>query len=208
MRTIAAILLAAATAVCAAPPATIALPPPDTKTGMPLMQALAKRHSTREFAAKPLPLDVLSNLLWAADGVNRPDGHRTAPSAMNWQTVDVYVVLPDAAYLYNAKDHRLELVAAGDLRPLTGRQPFPATAPLNLVYVSDFAKMRGVSDADRLLYGGAETGFIGQNAYLYCASAGLNTVVRAMIDRDALAKPLRLRPDQRITLSQTVGYPR
>ena len=207
MKTPAFILLAAATVACAAPPATITLPAPDTKAGMPLMQALNARRSDREFSPKTLPLDVLANLLWAADGINRPDGRRTAPSANNHQTIDVYAVFADAAYLYNAKERRLELVATGDLRAATGLQAYVATAPLNLVYVSDYAKMPNASESDKQFLGGAETGFIGQNVYLYCASEGLATVIRASVNREPLAKALKLRPEQRITLAQTVGYP-
>jgi SagB-type dehydrogenase family enzyme len=203
-----ALLLLAATAACAAPPATIALPDADTKGGVPLMKALSARSSGREFSDRTLSTGTLANLLWAADGVNRPDGRRTAPSANNHQTIDVYAVLPDGAYFYNAKERRLELVAAGDLRAATGMQAFVGTAPLNLVYVSDYAKMPGASDSDKMFLAGAETGFIGQNVYLYCASEGLTTVIRAMVNRDALAKALKLRPDQKVTLSQTVGYPK
>jgi len=203
-----AFLLVTATVAWAAPPATIPLPTPDTKGGMPLMQALSARRSAREFSDRKLSIESLANLLWAADGVNRPDGRRTAPSANNHQTVDIYAVLPDGAYLYNAKERRLELIASGDLRAATGLQAFVAQAPLDLVYVSDYARMSATPESDKTFLAGAETGFIGQNVYLYCASAGLSTVIRAMVDRDTLAKLLKLRPDQKITLSQTVGYPK
>ena len=184
---------------------SIALPKPDTHGGKPLMQALSDRKSAREFASDSLPPQVLSNMLWAGFGVNRPDGHRTAPSAMNRQTIDIYVVMADGAYLYDAAGNKLVPVVSGDLRALTGTQDFVKQAPANLVYVSDYAKMSGSSADSKLLYSGAETGFISQNVYLYCASEGLATVVRASVDRDALAKALRLRQDQKITLAQTVG---
>ena len=187
---------------------TIQLAKPNTRGGMPLMQALNERKSGREFSPEKLSPQMLSNLLWAAYGVNRPDGKRTAPSAVNRQTVDIYVTLPEGIYLYKAKEHRLDLVAAGDQRASSGRQPFVAEAALNLVYVADYTKLGGTSDEDKVLYSAAETGFIGQNVYLYCASEGLSTVVRAMVDRPALAKVLKLRPEQKIVLSQTVGYPR
>jgi SagB-type dehydrogenase family enzyme len=201
-------LLSAAAASAGDLSPVISLPKPDTSGGMPLMRALAERKSAREFAADKLSAQVLSNLLWAAYGVNRPDGRRTAPSAMNEQTVDIYVILPEGAYLYKAREHRLDLVAAGDFRAAAGQQSFVAEAPLNLVYVADTAKLGSSSADDKLLYTGAETGFVGQNVYLFCASEGLATVVRAMIDRPALAKVLKLGPQQRITLSQTVGYPK
>lgn len=201
-------LVCAATAPAGDVAALIPLPKPSTTGGMPLMRALAERKSTREFSADKLPPQVLSNLLWAAYGVNRPDGRRTAPSAMNEQTVDIYVTLPEGVYVYQAREHRLNLVAPGDFRAAAGQQSFVAEAALNLVYVADTAKLASASADDKLLYTGAETGFIGQNVYLFCASEGLATVVRAMIDRPALAKILKLRPQQRITLSQTVGYPK
>ena len=201
------VLILLASAAWAETPATIPLPKPNTTGGMPLMQALSTRQSGREFSAEKLSPQALSNLLWAAYGVNRPDGKRTAPSANNRQTIDVYVALTEGVYLYNAKEHRLDLVAAGDLRAATGQQPFVALAPLDLVYVADFAKMAETPDATRTLYSAAETGFIGQNVYLYCASEGFSTVIRAMVNREELAKALHLRPEQKIMLSQTVGYP-
>jgi len=202
------LLLLAGPVVAGDVAANISLPKANTKGGMPLMQALSERKSTREFSQDKLPMDVLSNLLWAAYGVNRPDGRRTAPSANNRQTVDIYVTLPEGAYLYKPKEHRLDLVAPGDLRAAAGRQPFVAEAPLNLVYVADYAKMSGTSADDKILYSGAETGFVGQNVYLFCASEGLATVVRAMIDKPKLAEALKLGPDQKIILAQTVGYPK
>lgn len=183
----------------------VQLPPPQTDGGKPLMQALKERKSTRTFKSDKLPQQVLSNLLWAAWGTNRPDGKRTAPSAMNKQEIDVYVVLAEGAYVYDAKAHALSPVAAGDLRAQTGGQPFVKDAPLNLVYVADTAKMNG--GTEQAVWYGAAAGFISQNAYLYCASEGLATVVRGMVDRDVLASALSLRPEQRIVLSQTVGYP-
>jgi nitroreductase len=180
----------------------IQLPNPQTEGGKPLMQALKERKSGREFSPEKLPPQVLPNLLWAAWGINRPDGKRTAPSASNRQEIDVYVVTSEGVSLYDAKNNRLEPVAAGDFRAATGGQPFVGQAPLNLVYVADQAKTKN-SD---MAY--ADTGFISQNVYLYCASEGLTTVVRGSVDRAALAKVLKLRPDQLITLAQTVGYPK
>lgn len=171
------------------------------------MQALSERKSVREFSSRELNPQILSNLLWAAFGVNRPDGRRTAPSAMNRQTIDVYVVKADGAYVYDAAKNQMLPVAAGDLRTATGTQPFVGQAPLNLVYVSDYSKMGDSPEIDKATYAGAETGFVGQNVYLYCASEGLATVIRASIDRDALAKALKLKPEQHIVLAQTVGYP-
>lgn len=189
--------------------ATIKLPPPQTEGGMPLMQALRQRHSTREFSPQPLPPQVLSDLLWAAAGVNRPaTGQRTAPSARDWREIDVYVTTADGTYRFEPDAHALRLVLAQDLRALTGTQEFVAEAPLNLVYVADLDRMQGTTAEHRLLYSATDTGFIAQNVYLYCAGTGLATVVRGSIDRDALGTALGLRPSQRVILAQSVGYPR
>src|SRR5271157_5705750 len=154
------LLILAAGAAMAEPPGAVALPKPDTQGGKPLMQALSERKSQREFDARELPRQVLSNLLWAAYGVNRPDGRRTAPSAMNRQTVEIYVVLKEGAYVYDAAHQQLLAVAPGDLRAATGTQDFPGQAPLDLVYVTDYAKMGTSPELEKALYAGAETGFI------------------------------------------------
>ncbi len=186
----------------------IKLVKPDTTGGMPLMEALNKRQSSRKFSGKDLSDQELSNLLWAADGINRSDsGKRTAPTAMDKQEISVYVAMKDGMYLYNAKKHQLELVVDKDLRSLTGKQKFVNDAPLNLVYVADMKKSAGDTDEEKLIYSGADAAFIGQNVYLYCASAGLNTVIRAYIDKDTLAKAMNLDSNKKIILAQTVGYP-
>jgi SagB-type dehydrogenase family enzyme len=186
----------------------ISLPAPRMEGGKPLMQALKERQTARDFSAKKLPVQVLSDLLWAAFGINRPEsGKRTAPSARNWQEMEIYVIMEDGAYLYDPRANKLRGIVKGDLRKMAGTQDFVATAPLNLVYVADIAKMKGVQPEDQSLYAGADTGFIGQNVYLFCASEGLATVVRASVDRKALAVALKLPEQKRITLSQTVGYP-
>lgn len=186
---------------------TIELPAPDKRGGMPLMRALAARHSSRKFAPDALPLPMLSGLLWAAFGMNRPGG-RTAPSAIDSQEVDVYVALPAGAYRYDAKSHSLKLVAASDLRRITGYQDFVDEAPLDLVYVADHGRMRMIPVALRESYASASAGAIAQNVYLFAASSGLATVIRAWIDREAVADALGLDHDQQVLLSQTVGYPK
>lgn len=186
---------------------SLALPSPRTTGTATLMQALRLRRSTREFSSKPLPREMLSTLLWSAFGVNRPDtGGRTAPSAHNWQEIEVYAALPEGTYRYDARDHALRLVVAADLRAATGVQDFVGTAPLNLVYVADFARMPDASAEDRAYFASADAGFIAQNVYLCCATAGLACVVRGLVDRRKLAPALELRVDQRIVLAQTVGY--
>ncbi len=186
--------------------ADIQLPAPQTSGGKPLMQALKERKSARQFSAEKLPPQVLSNLLWAAFGVNRPDGRRTAPSAMNWQEIDIYVALAEGTYLYDAKEYLLRQITAGDLRGATGSQPFVRDAPVNLVYVADMARTGKAGPEDQRFYSTADVGFVSQNVYLFCASEGLGTVVRGTVNREALAKALKLRPEQKVMLAQTVGY--
>jgi len=188
---------------------SVKLPPPDTKGGKPLMQALKERKTTRSFSPKELSPETLSNLLWAAFGINRPgEGKRTAPSAVNWQEIDIYVATAKGCYIYDPKKHSLEPHVEGDIRALTGTQPFVATAPVNLVFVADLSKMGGGSRDDKEKTAYADTGFISQNVYLFCASEGLATVVRGLIDKPALAKALKLNDDRFITLAQSVGHPK
>lgn len=186
----------------------ITLPAPDKAGGIPLMEAIAKRHSAREFAPRELPLPLLSSLLWAANGVNRSDGGRTAPSAMNAQEIDVYVALPSGAYLYDAAAHALQLVVGSDIRRVTGYQDFVDDAALDLVYVADHGRMTLVPAGSRENFASAAAGAVAQNVYLFAASNGLSTVIRAWIDRDAIANALGLSHDQQVLLSQTVGFPK
>jgi hypothetical protein len=186
----------------------VQLSKPQTESGNPVLRLLEKRASSREFSPQPLPVAILSNVLWAAFGINRPDGRRTAPSAHNVQDIGIYVAVSDGLYLYDPKANGLKPILAEDIRALTGTQPFVKDVPVNLVYVSDYGKMGKSTDEEKALYSGAHTGFIAENVYLYSISEGLATVVRALIDRPALAKAMKLRPDQKITLAQSVGYPR
>lgn len=215
LRLIAVALMATAAGVSgpkafAQPASSIMLPKPETTGGKPLMIALKERRSSREFAADGLPLNILSDLLWAANGINRADsGKRTAPSAQDRREIGVYVVVADGVYLYDAEANALKLMVAGDIRSLTGRQDFVSEAPLNVVYVADFSRMdSSASVEEKQFYAAADTGFMAQNVYLYCASQGLATVVRGSIDRAALARAMHLGPSQRITLAQTVGFAR
>lgn len=186
---------------------SIALPPPQRHGGMPLMEALERRHSTRAFRPEPLPVPLLSSLLWAAWGVNRPDGNRTAPSAIDCQEIDLYVALPTGAYLYDAKANALHLAAAADVRRVTGFQDFVDDAPLDLVFVVDHARMKLVPVQERERYAHVAAGCIAQNVALFAASAGLGAVVRAWLDRAAVADALALTHDQQVLLAQTVGFP-
>ncbi|MCM8768354.1 MAG: SagB/ThcOx family dehydrogenase [Candidatus Omnitrophica bacterium] len=186
----------------------LSLPKPQTTGGKPLMEVLSLRRSVREFSPQDLPSQVISDLLWAAFGLNRPEsGKRTAPSAVNWQEIDIYVALSQGVYLYDAKANLLKPVVAGDHRASFGRQSFVKVAPVVLAYVADFSRMGKASQADKDFYSATDTGFISQNVYLFCASAGLNTVVLGVVDRPVLSQVLGLRPDQKIILTQPVGYP-
>ena len=184
------------------------LPQPSTANNESLMSALKNRKSTRSFSSKPLPRQMLSNLLWAAFGINRPEfGYRTAPSPMNSQEIEIYLAKSNGLFLYDAYFHQLIQISTEDIRSFCGSQEFVAKAPLNLIYVANFSRLGKRDDEKKLFYAAADTGFISQNVYLFCAAFGLGTVVRDWIDRPVLAPKTQLREDQRIILAQTVGYP-
>jgi nitroreductase len=181
---------------------------PEIGNGSPLMKLLWKRMSSRDFSSEPLSTEVLSKLLWAGFGINRPDGRRTAPTASNRQEIDIYVAAANGLYLYDAKANLLNPVLAEDIRAMTGRQPYVKDAAVNLIYVADFSKMGTGTNEYKILLSAAATGLISENVYLYCASEGLATVVRANMEEPALAGVMKLRPDQKIILAQSVGYPK
>jgi len=184
------------------------LPPPRGEGGERLTAALKLRRSTREYSDRPLPVQVLSDLLWAAFGINRPSGDRTAPYWRHVMVMDIYVAMADGVWLYEPKAHTLLPHLKDDIRAQTGLQDFVATAPLNLVYVAHGERMTDISSEERRLYASVDTGFIGQNVYLFCASEGLGSVFRAALDGANLARVLRLPAQQFVTFAQTVGYPR
>jgi len=188
---------------------SIDLPPPQTKIGKPLMKTLKLRKSNRTFSKKTLPLQTLSNLLWAAWGINRPkSGKRTAPSPRNWQQIKIYLAMEDSLYLYDAKLNKLKLILKKDIRDATGLQSFVKEAPLNLIYVADYSKIgNNVPLKQKRFYSGITTGFISQNVYLYCASEGLSTVVRGLFDAKKLRAIMNLEENLKIILTQTVGHP-
>jgi len=181
---------------------------PQTDGGKPLMQALKARKSSRVFSKKKLSLQVLSNLLWAACGVNRKGGKRTAPSACNWQEIDIYLALAEGLYLYDAKENILKPVLAKDIRAAAGRQKFTKDAPLNLIFVTNLSKMGKADKKSKEFYSSTDTGFISQNVYLFCASEGLATVVLGYVNRPVLSKKMGLKANQRVILTQPVGYPK
>jgi nitroreductase len=185
----------------------IELPPAQRDEPATLMQALGLRRSTREFRADALPRQVLANLLWAADGVNRQGGGRTAPSALGANEIVVVAALREGAYAYDPVAHTLNLMAAADIRRVTGYQDFVDQAPLDLVYVVDHARMGHVPAQHRGDFASVAAGAISQNVSLYCSANGLATVLRAWIDREAIARALGLTMSQHVLLSQTVGLP-
>ena len=186
----------------------LTLPHARSGGGMPLTQALKLRRSTREYSDRALTMQVFSDLLWAAFGINRPSGDRTAPYWRHVMVIDVYVVMADGVWLYEPKAHTLLPHLKDDVRAQTGLQDFVAGAPLNLVYVAHGERMTDVSAEERRLYASVDAAFIGQNVYLYCASEGLATVFRGAVDQAKLARVLKLSDMQFVTFAQTVGYAR
>jgi len=186
----------------------IRLPKPNLNRNSEVMEAFANRHSTREYAAKALTLTDLSDLLWAANGINRPEeGKRTAPSAMNKQDVDVYVVLPEGTYLYDAKAHQLNLVAEGDHRgAVAGGQAFVKSAPVSLLLVSDLSRLGDAKNTHTQLMGAVDAGIVSQNISIFCSAAKLATVPRASMDTAKLKSVLKLTDTQLPLMNHPVGY--
>jgi nitroreductase len=205
---VAAAIVAGTPATAAGPAEIRELPAPRAGGGKPLIDALKLRRSIREYADRPLPPQVLSDLLWAAFGVNRPSGDRTAPYWRHVMVIDVYAALADGVWLYDPKLHRLEQRLPNDIRAQTGTQDFVASAPLNLIYVAHGERITDISPEERRLYASVDTGFIGQNVYLFCASEGLATVFRGSVDTRKLAGTMRLDEGQFVTFAQSVGYPK
>jgi nitroreductase len=186
---------------------TKALPAPDIE-GQSILKVLQQRRTSRDYATTPIAPQTLSNLLWAAYGVNRSDGKRTAPSAHDWQYIDVYVADGSGLYRFEAKQNGLALITSEDIRKKTGIQDYVTVAPISLIYVSDGRKFPpDVSKDEKLLYGATTAGAIAQNVYLFCAANSLSTGVRSDIDRDSLHAAMGLAPEQSILLAQSAGYP-
>ena len=187
----------------------IQLPDPVTTGGMPLMEALKNRKSDREFSEQKIDNQTLSNLLWAAFGYSRLDEKkRTAPTARNKQEIEIYCVMENGVYFWNPERNVLTLTVKGDIRAITGKQDFVATAPLNLIFVCNNDKLDNAPSEAQRKYVYIDTGYISENVYLYCASAGLATVVRGYFDEEELTKAMQLPDNQWIVITQTVGYPK
>jgi len=186
----------------------IKLLPPKFEKPVTLYEALKNRKTDRALSDQELSPQQIANLLWAATGVNRQEsGKRTAPTARNDREIDVYVTMASGLYLYDPGQHVLKLIHQEDIRAATGAQEFVKIAPINLVYVADYRRMKG-DQSSKDFYSATDTGFISQNVYLYCAAEGLATVVRGMVERSNLAEKMKLHQDQHIILAQTVGMPR
>ncbi len=182
--------------------------PPPKSGGKSVMKALHERKTIREISSDKLPNKVLGNLLWAAFGINRPEnGHRTAPSAMNSQEVDIYVAMQDGLYLYEPKPHQLTPVSNEDLRRKTSGQAFGTNAPVTLIFVADLSRLDKAKPETRIIYANFDAGCISQNVYLFCAAEDLATVVHDL-DRAPLIKAMNLRPEQHIVMAQAVGWPK
>jgi len=185
----------------------ITLSAPDLKKNVSLMESLTKRSSVREYKDSSLSLQDLSNLLWAANGINRPEKKgRTAPSAINAQDIDVYVITSEGAYLYDPVKQVLNTVQKGDFRKNIGGQAFVETAPVNLILVSDLSRFKRGDDTKKMQWAAFDAGVVSQNISLYCASADMGTVVRAMIDTEKMQAALKLTGTQKIMLNHPVGY--
>ena len=208
-------------------PKPIRLPRPQQDGGKTVWLSLRERKTTRDMREERLPPQVLSNLLWAAFGVNRKDGPmgrtgRTAPSGLNLQSIDIYVALPEGVYLYEPVPNHLSPILAQDIRPMTNRRPQAGAAPAVLIYVANtdievqlppgvqppegHPPGEPVTMAVFPCVGEVDAGFIGQNVYLFCASEGLAAWFFAT-DREGLAKAMNLRPTQKVLYCQAVGYP-
>jgi nitroreductase len=183
---------------------SIGLLTPDKNRGLAFMKALDVRASTREWSGQKLILQDLSDLLWAANGVNRPaDGKRTASSAMNAQDIDIYAFMEEGIYLYDAQKHLLNPLVSGDYRSLPGL----TEAPVTLVLITDISKFRAGTDSLKIGWANIDAGIVSQNISLFCAATGLKTRPKASFPgADKIKELLKLKPSQYILLNHPVGY--
>ncbi|MBQ5640059.1 MAG: SagB/ThcOx family dehydrogenase [Bacteroidales bacterium] len=187
-------------------PKSIKLLEPSFDEGMTLMQALKERKSSSGFTEKEIPLQDLSNIIWASLGVNRPDGRRTSPTGSNRQEIELYAFFKTGVYWYNYKTHTLELVKEGDYRSITGRKD-AQTAYMNLLFIADTTKTgpgNKPGDANTVSY--VNVGYVSQNVYLACANAGIGSRARGGWDQQKVVETLGLPETMIVVLGQTVGY--
>jgi SagB-type dehydrogenase family enzyme len=210
----AAVVLTLGGAASAAELAPIKLDPPDKKRGLPLMEALSVKASAVEWSDRELSRQDLSDLLWAANGINRPGIKKsTASSAQNARDVDVYVFLKEGVYLYDPESHVLNPVLAGDFRgqimmprPPPPPPPPPSNPPVQLILVSESARFRFGPPELRYEWGAIDTGIVSQNISLFCAATGLKTRPRASMDKEKIKSLLGLKDTQHVFLNHPVGY--
>ena len=183
----------------------IVLPTPKKTGGMPLLDTLSTRKTTRVYSSRMLDAQTLSSLLWAAFGISREDGRRTAPSALNSQEIQIYVILEGGIYVYEPKEHALERKLEGDFRKLAGTQSYAQSVPVSFVYVADLEKSLTSPESSES-YACVDCGFIGQNVYLFAAANGLSSAFRGSIDRSAISETLKLKASQRVLYGQSIGY--
>src|SRR4030043_1227050 len=186
---------------------TIPLPPAQKTGGMPVMEAFQLRKSQRSFSSREITSQQLSNLLWAAYGINRPEGLRTVPAAKEWYEYDIYVIKADGWYLYEPQKHALLKMGNEDLRVYGGTQDFVKAAPVILVYVADFGRMNDTTDELRKFFSAVDVGYISQNVYLWSASDGFATIILGQVDKVKVREVLKLKTNQQVILSQPVAYP-
>jgi len=186
---------------------SIQLPSVNLELDYSLMQALKQRKSDRGFSDKELSLDMIANLLWAANGINRDNGKRTAPSAFNHQEIDIYVAMKKGVYFYNPSKNILEFISGKDIRAITGRKKFTQEAPINLIYVANFAKMKRGTTEEKTILAATDVGFVSQNVYLFSAANDLATVILGGVEKEKLAAAMNLTNAQIVLYTQPVGYP-
>lgn len=188
---------------------TVKLPAPRTAGGKPLMEVLGLRRSIREFEPKALSTEVISDLLWAACGINRPEtGDRTAPCWRHVIVIDLYLAMADGVWIYDPKTNSLLPHLPADIRTkIDLHQDYVGKAPLTLIYVGNHERMRDVDTWERRLYASVDAAFIGQNVYLFCASEGIATVFHQTRDHNQLGRTLQVSAEQFVVFAQTVGYP-
>jgi SagB-type dehydrogenase family enzyme len=190
-----------------------ALPEPQKDLPFPLMQALENRRTKRKWTEAAVSEQDLSNLLWAACGITvratrTGKQKRTAPSAANCQEIRIFVALPEGLYEYDETNHTLVPRMNKDIRDKIGTQKMMKSAPVGIVFVSDYSRMKtylSKDDARKWFVSGTDAGFISQNIYLYCAAANLSTAVLGLVDREGLGRILGLSPHEKVVYTQVVG---